>query len=76
MSDALVSHFQMLDSRRDRAELDKGGAGQNKVFWEDIVLGLNDYSEEKKSFGVLVLTSACDKKLFSEKNMTPLSKQN
>jgi ribosomal protein L11 len=61
----------MLGSRKETAELDKGGAGQDKLFWEDVALEFNSYSEEKKSYRVLVLTSAYDKKLFSEKMWTP-----
>ncbi len=71
MSDAFVSRFQMLGLRKDMAEIDKGGAGQDKVFWEAVALEFNYYSDEKNSYGVLVLTSAYDKKLFSDKNVDP-----
>ncbi len=50
MSDALVSCFQMLAARKDMAELDNGGAGQDKVFWEDVALEFSDYSPEKVSY--------------------------
>jgi hypothetical protein len=70
MSVTLVAHFQMLHSSKEMAELDKGGVGQDK-FWEDVALEFNSYSEEKNSHGVLVLTSAYDKKLFSKKMGTP-----
>jgi hypothetical protein len=71
MSDALVTRFQMLGARKDMAELDRGGAGQDKTFWEDAALEFNDYSPEKASYGLLVVTSAYDKKVFSEKNVDP-----
>ncbi len=57
------------------AEIDRGGARQDKLLQEDAALEFNDYSEEKKSYGVLVITSAYDKKLFNEKNVDPSLKE-
>jgi hypothetical protein len=71
MSVTLVIHFQMLDGRKGIAELDRGGAGQDKAFWEDVVLEFNDYSPQKGSYGALVVTSTSDKRPFSEKNVDP-----
>jgi hypothetical protein len=71
LSDVLVTRFQMLGARKDMAELDRGGAGQDKSFWEDAALEFNDYSPEKASYGFLVVTSAYDKKVFSDKNVDP-----
>jgi hypothetical protein len=70
ISDGFVAHFQMLGSRKEMAELDKGGAGQDKEFWEDVAFEFNDYGEEDK-YGSLLLTSAYDKKVFSDKNVDP-----
>jgi hypothetical protein len=36
-----VAHFQSLGSKKDMAELDKGGSGQDKLFWEDVALEFN-----------------------------------
>lgn len=47
MCDALVSWLQHLESRKEIAELDKGGAGQEKSFWEDVALEFNECSEVK-----------------------------
>jgi hypothetical protein len=65
----------MLDGKKGIAELDRGGAGQDKAFWEDVALKFNDYSPQKGSYGALVVTSAYDKRLFSEKMWTPPSKE-
>jgi hypothetical protein len=69
-SDGFVARFQMLGSRKEMAELDKGGAGQDKEFWEDVAIEFNDYGEEDK-YGSLLLTSAYNKKVFSDKNVDP-----
>lgn len=61
--------------QRKTAELDSDRAGEVKVFWEDVVVEFNDYSAEKKSNGVLVATSAYDKKLFRKKMWNPQSRQ-
>jgi hypothetical protein len=71
MSDSHVAHFQMLGSRKEMAELDKGGAGQNKLFWEDVALEFDSCSEEKNSNGVSVLTSAYDKNFLVKEMWTP-----
>ncbi len=71
MSDAFVTHFQMPGAKKDMTELDRGGAGQDKVFWEDVALEFNNYSPEQASYGLLVVTSAYDKKLFNVKNVDP-----
>ncbi len=47
MSDTLVARFQMLGGRKGMAELDRGGAGQDKAFWEDVALEFNDYSPQE-----------------------------
>ncbi len=52
-------------------ELDRGRAGQDKRFWENVALEFNDYSPEKVSHGSLVVTSAYDKKLSNDKNVEP-----
>jgi len=51
------------------AEIDKGGAGQDRTFWEDVLVEFNDYSNS--DYGGLVLTSSTDKKIFVEKNVNP-----
>jgi hypothetical protein len=56
------------------AELDKGGAGQDKIFWKDVALEFNYCSEDKGEYGELVLTSAADKKFLQRKMMTLQSK--
>jgi hypothetical protein len=71
MSDLFVSRLQHLGARKEMAELDKGGAGQDKTFWEDVTLEFNDYDEEKVEYGELALTSAFDKKLFEVKKIDP-----
>jgi hypothetical protein len=68
-SDACLSRFQMLGSKETMAELDKGGAGQDKEFWEFVAVQFNDY--ENNQYGSLLVTSAYDKKLFLEKNVNP-----
>jgi hypothetical protein len=68
-SDACLSRFQMLGSKKTMAELDKGGAGQDKEFWEFVAVQFNDY--ENNQYGSLLVTSAYDKKLFFEKNVNP-----
>jgi hypothetical protein len=68
MSGAFVTHFQMLGARKEMAELDKGGAGQDKVFWEHVAVEFNEYDNDQ--YGPLV-TTACNKKLFSDKNVNP-----
>ena len=60
MSDAFVTRLQLLGSRKEMAEIDKGGAGKDRTFWEDVSVELNDYS--KSDYGALVLTSSSDKK--------------
>ena len=71
MSDLFVSRLQHLGARKEMAELNKGGAGQDKTFWEDVTLEFNDYDEEKVEYGELALTTAFDKKLFEEKKIDP-----
>jgi hypothetical protein len=46
-------------------ELDKGGAGQDKAFWEDIAIEFNDYSKDE--YSELSLSSLSDKKYFLKK---------
>ena len=53
----------MLGARKEMAERDKGGAGQDKEFWDDVAVAFNCY-EGEKDYGALLLTSAYDKKLF------------
>jgi hypothetical protein len=67
MSDLFVSRLQHLGARKEMAELDKGGAGQDKTFWEDVTLEFNDYDEEKVEYGELALTTAFDKKTIRRK---------
>ncbi len=67
-SDAFVAHFQILGARKEMAELDSGGAGQDKEFWDDVAVAFNCY-EGDNDYGALLLTSAYDKKLFSDKNI-------
>jgi hypothetical protein len=69
MSDAFVTRLQLLGSRKEMAEIDKGGAGQDRTFWEDVLVEFNDYSNS--DYGGLVLTSSTDKKIFAEKNVNP-----
>jgi hypothetical protein len=69
MSDAFVTHLQLLGSRKEMAKIDKGGAGQDQTFWEDVLVEFNDYSNS--DYGGLVLTSSTDKKIFAEKNVDP-----
>ena len=69
-SDAFVARFQLLGARKEMAELDKGGAGQDKEFWEDVAVAFNEYQEDN-NYRALLLTSAYDKKLFSDKNVDP-----
>jgi len=47
--------FQMLASRKTMTELDKGGAGQDKEFWEFVAVQFNDY--ENNQYGSLLVTS-------------------
>jgi hypothetical protein len=68
MSNLFVSHLQHLRDRKEMAELDKAGAGQDKVFWEDVTLDFNDYDDEKVEYGELVLTAAFDKKYLKKKH--------
>lgn len=72
MSDKFVSRLQYLGARKEMAELDKGGAGQDKEFWEDILLEFKDFSNEE--YSKLSLQSQSDLKVFSEKNVDPGSK--
>jgi hypothetical protein len=60
----------MLGARKEMAERDKGGAGQDKEFWEDVAVDYNEYQEEN-NYGALLLMSAYDKKLFLDKNIDP-----
>jgi len=60
----------MLGARKEMAERDKGGAGQDKEFWEDVAVDYNEYQEEN-NYGALLLMSANDKKLFLDKNIDP-----
>jgi len=65
MSDAFVTRLQLLGSRKEMAEIDKGGAGQDRTFWEDVLVEFNDYSNS--DYGGLVLTSSTDKKILRRK---------
>ncbi len=65
MSDIFVPHLQYLGARKEMAELGKGGAGQDKAFWEDIAIEFNDYSKDE--YSELSLSSLLDKKVFFEK---------
>jgi hypothetical protein len=67
MSDIFVPRLQYLGARKEMAELDKGGAGQDKAFWEDILIEFNDYSKDE--YSELSLSSLSDKKIFSEKKL-------
>jgi hypothetical protein len=51
MSNLFVSCLQHLGARKEMAELDKGGARQDKVFWEDVTLEFNDYDDDKLNMG-------------------------
>jgi hypothetical protein len=66
MSDIFVPHLQYLGAQKEMAELDKGGAGQDKAFWEDIAIEFNDYSKDE--YLELSLSSLLDKKILSEKS--------
>jgi hypothetical protein len=68
-SNACLSRFQMLGFKKTMAELDKSEAGQDKEFWEFVAVQFNYY--ENNQYGSLLVTSAYDKKLFSEKNVNP-----
>jgi hypothetical protein len=72
MSDIFVPRLQYLGARKEMAELDKGGAGQDKAFWEDISIEFNDYSKDE--YSELSLSSLSDKKIFSEKKVDPSCK--
>jgi hypothetical protein len=52
MSDIFVPCLQYLGAQNEIAELDKGGAGQDKAFWEDIAIEFNDYSKGR-IFGII-----------------------
>jgi hypothetical protein len=65
MSDAFVTCLQLLGSRKEMAEIDKGGAGQDRTFWEDVLVEFNDCSNS--DYGGLVLTSSTDKKILRRK---------
>ena len=69
-SDAFVARFQMLGARKKMAELDKGGAGQDKEVWDDVAVAFNCY-EGDNDYGALLLTSAYEKKLYSDNNIDP-----
>jgi hypothetical protein len=56
------------------AVLDKGGAGQDKTFWEDVTLEFNEYDEETVEYGELLLTTAFDKKYLKIKRLIHQSK--
>jgi hypothetical protein len=45
------------------------------LFWEDVALEYNGYNEEKKSYGVLVVSLAYDKKIFNKKSVDPSLKE-
>jgi hypothetical protein len=51
MSNVFVSRLQYLGARKEMAELDGGGSGQDKVFWEDVTLEFNDYDDKKMNMG-------------------------
>jgi hypothetical protein len=72
MSEAFVPRLQFLGARKEISEIDKGGAGQDRAFWEDISIEFNDYS--KPDFSKLILSSLSDQKLFSEKQVDPSAK--
>jgi vacuolar-type H+-ATPase subunit F/Vma7 len=61
-SDAFVTRFQMIGVRKGMAELDKGGAGQGKEFWDYVAVHFHEYVEDN-NYGALLLTSAYDKKM-------------
>jgi hypothetical protein len=52
----------MIGVRKGMAELDKGGAGQGKEFWDYVAVHFNEYVEDN-NYGALLLTSAYDKKM-------------
>ncbi len=56
------------------AESDKGGAGQDKILWDNVTLDFNDYDDEKVEYGKLVLTTTFDKKVLEEKGLIHPSK--
>jgi hypothetical protein len=72
MSEAFVSRLQFLGARKEMAELDLGGAEQNKAFWEDVSVKFNDYSKPDNS--KLILSSLSEQKSFSEKQVDPSAK--
>jgi hypothetical protein len=57
----------MLGARKEMAELDKGGAGQDNEFWEYVAVEFNYFGNDQ--YGSLLVTTAYDKKLFSDKNV-------
>jgi hypothetical protein len=72
-SEAFVSRLQFLGARKEMAELDKGGAGQDKAFWEDVSVEFNDYF--KPDYSKLILSFLSDQKIFSEKQVNSLFSQ-
>jgi hypothetical protein len=50
--DTCLSRFQMLGSKKTMAELDKGGASQDKEFWEFVAVEFNEY--ENHQYGSLM----------------------
>ncbi len=69
MSEAFVPCLQFLGAWKDMDELDRGGAGDYRAFWEDASIEFNDYS--KPDYSKLILSSLSDQKFFSEKQVDP-----
>jgi hypothetical protein len=65
MSEAFVSYLQFLGARKEMAELNKGGAGQDKALWEDVLVEF--YTFSKPDYSELILSFLSNQKIFSEK---------
>jgi len=49
-------------------EIDEGDAEKDWLFWKDVAYDLNDYGSELETYGLLIVTSSADVKIFEEKN--------
>jgi hypothetical protein len=73
-SDKFWQRLTFLGARKSMPEIDEGDAGKDKLFWKDVAYDFNDYGSELETYGLLIVTSSADVKIFEEKKIDPSRK--
>ena len=66
--DKFWQHTTFLGARKSMPEIDEGDAEKDWLFWKDVAYDFNDYGSELETYGLLIVTSSADVKIFEEKN--------